>query len=147
MPTQPVQDPEENLPDWLRALRKRQSQEPSEGLGAENAPSDLPAAASEPEPRQEPSWLQEIRARYKKTTGSLPATEGTELGDTQPHRVKAADQAPVEETPAAEETQPPMEEPQAVKETPPAFEEEIPESQDEERDRKSTRLNSSHQII
>jgi len=132
MPTQPVQDPEENLPDWLRALRKRQSQEPSEGLGAENAPSDLPAAASEPEPRQEPSWLQEIRARYKKTTGSLPATEGTELGDTQPHRVKAADQAPVEETPAAEETQPPMEEPQAVKETPPAFEEEIPESQDEE---------------
>lgn len=49
------QDPEENLPDWLKDLRKRQSMESSKSEDEE---------AEQTPPEEEPDWLEEIRERY-----------------------------------------------------------------------------------
>lgn len=76
-------DPEENLPEWLRALRRQQE---------EQAVQPEPSAA--PSPADEPNWLQEIRQRYR------PDRPGAEAQEP------AAE--PEEETPAPalEDTQP-----------------------------------------
>lgn len=75
-------DPEDNLPEWLRALRRQQE---------EQAGQSEPAAA--PDPAEEPDWLQEIRQRYRpgatKAEPQEPAGPSEEapapaLQDTQP---------------------------------------------------------------
>lgn len=73
------QDPEENLPDWLKDLRKRQSTEDSEGLEPQEEPEEDPE-------EEEPSWLKEIRQRYGHTPKEKPAVQetGSLLSDTQP---------------------------------------------------------------
>jgi hypothetical protein len=77
------QDPKENLPDWLKDLRKRQSTEGPESLkpGAEEAKQN-------PEEEGEPDWLKEIRQRYGHTDAleKGPAIQESEpaLSDTQP---------------------------------------------------------------
>jgi len=74
------QDPEESLPDWLKALRKRQSQEPTSPEGEDS---------SAPEPdEEEPDWLRDIRQRYG-FPESGPETDSHQkpenaLSDTQP---------------------------------------------------------------
>src|SRR3972149_6127446 len=74
------QDPEESLPDWLKALRKRQSQEPTSPEGEDS---------SAPEPdEEEPDWLRDIRQRYG-FPESGPETDSHKkpenaLSDTQP---------------------------------------------------------------
>ena len=77
------QDPEENLPDWLKDLRKRQSTEEPESL----KPGDKEAKQN-PEEEGEPDWLKEIRQRYGHTDAleRAPAIQESEpaLSDTQP---------------------------------------------------------------
>lgn len=71
----PHHDPEENLPDWLKALRRKQSeQEPSE-----------PQPAQEPaSPAEEPDWLKEIRQRHQTDAGDGEPERA--LTDTQPNK-------------------------------------------------------------
>lgn len=94
MSYQSAQDPEENLPEWLKALRKRQNQERMDS-GEEPAAQEVPAAANEPSGKQEPDWLQEIRSRYKrdKPESAETPTEETKLADTQPRRVEKIEEA------------------------------------------------------
>jgi hypothetical protein len=87
------QDPEENLPDWLKDLRKRQSAEGSD------SPEPQEEADQNPE-EEEPSWLKEIRERYGHTPEKKPAAQETEsaLSDTQPIPTqRAAEPAPQDE--------------------------------------------------
>lgn len=98
-----AQDPEENLPDWLKALRKRQSDE--ERLDETEPTAPVPSeegAQSELEPSEisdegEPDWLREIRDRYRSDKGTAPQEpepEAAALSDTQPHRpIKAEAQS------------------------------------------------------
>jgi hypothetical protein len=82
MSYQSSQDPEDKLPDWLKALRKRQSEEPKEETKPER-PSQPPAAKGED---TEPTWLREIRERHSREQPSdeeLLAEERA-LTDTQP---------------------------------------------------------------
>lgn len=77
-------DPEENLPDWLKALRRKQG-----GGGEESEPAapQEPAQEDEP-PAEEPGWLKDIRKRRQTETLSLAgAKEKGEraLTDTQPN--------------------------------------------------------------
>ncbi len=105
-----AQDPEENLPDWLKALRRRQDDDAPieggepEGEAAPEAAADEPVESAveshEEESGEEPGWLLEIRRRYKPTgepvdrpTPSEPSRfdvvpEPEEyLSDTQPNPV------------------------------------------------------------
>jgi hypothetical protein len=82
MSYQSSQDPEDKLPDWLKALRKKQSEEPKEQAKPET-PSLPPAAKGED---TEPTWLREIRERHSReqpTDEELLAEERA-LTDTQP---------------------------------------------------------------
>jgi hypothetical protein len=82
MSYQSSQDPEDKLPDWLKALRKKQSEEPKEQAKPET-PSLPPAAKGED---TEPIWLREIRERHSReqpTDEELLAEERA-LTDTQP---------------------------------------------------------------
>jgi hypothetical protein len=82
MSYQSSQDPEDKLPDWLKALRKRQNEEPKEEAKPE-PPSQPPAAKGED---TEPTWLREIRERHSReqpTDEELLAEERA-LTDTQP---------------------------------------------------------------
>jgi hypothetical protein len=132
------QDPEENLPDWLKDLRKRKAVESPPGEEGEG--SEL--SGQEPG-EEEPDWLREIRERYghpmaKPEQPAVPGAEAS-LSDTQPiqpsRRVEippepdepipeqqafveeaevseepeSAERAPVEDVPEVEE--PPIEEP------------------------------------
>ncbi|MEX2160811.1 MAG: hypothetical protein WD751_02760 [Anaerolineales bacterium] len=99
-----AKDPEEELPDWLKALRKRQNQESPEPAEPAPEPAAAPDAASEAPGEEEPGWLQEIRSRYGREKGPIeeaPMSEEPALGDTQPHRVSK---------PEGEEPQPEKEE-------------------------------------
>jgi hypothetical protein len=85
MSTHSPQDPEENLPDWLKALRKKQTGGPQEN--SEDAAPQEPARP-DAEPEEEPGWLQEIRKRRQSELASQsnPAPEGEHpLTDTQPN--------------------------------------------------------------
>jgi hypothetical protein len=73
------QDPEENLPDWLKALRKRQVQEPD--------PPENPDEKPSPD-EEDPDWLREIRERH-----------GYPQSDQAPHEQE-------ESKPAVSDTQP-----------------------------------------
>lgn len=82
MSYQSSQDPEDKLPDWLKALRKRQNEEPKEEAKPERQ-SEPPAAKGED---TEPTWLREIRERHSReqpTDEELLAEERA-LTDTQP---------------------------------------------------------------
>lgn len=98
------QDPEENLPDWLKDLRKRQSQESGQQKGAENTG---PESSEDKPSEEEPSWLGEIRERYgrpePKPTSSSPDESESALSDTQPITPKPAVSEPEEETEPAQE--------------------------------------------
>jgi hypothetical protein len=107
------QDPEENLPDWLRALRKKQTGELPEDH--EEAPPQEPAKP-DAAPEEEPGWLQDIRKRRQSELASQsnPAQEDEHpLTDTQPNpptrlekrRLKRAKEKAAEEeqAPAAPE--------------------------------------------
>jgi hypothetical protein len=76
------QDPKENLPDWLKDLRKRKSTEEPET----SKPGD--EAKQNPEEEGEPDWLKEIRQRYGQTGSLKKESEFQEsepaLSDTQP---------------------------------------------------------------
>lgn len=105
-----AQDPEENLPEWLKALRRRQEQDepaaqepaadhtaaeepeptPAEESPAPREPVEPAAAQSAPDAESEPEWLREIRKRYKPSTGSIASPS-------------PAPQQPVWQEPAAEE--------------------------------------------
>ena len=85
------QDPEENLPDWLKDLRKRQSLDPSK------SESDDPETSEKAGQEDEPGWLNEIRERY-----GLPAAKPGEpafqkpeipLSDTQPIHTRKVEEA------------------------------------------------------
>ena len=85
-----AQNPEDDLPDWLRALRKRQEQESTDSSESEDASGDSTDPAEEPEPAQDPDWLSEIRLRYQR--GKEPAEAAAEEGhldDTKPRRLRA----------------------------------------------------------
>ncbi len=106
------QDPEENLPDWLKALRKRQS-EAQEGDQEEGTDSSGRGAEEE-----EPAWLREIRQRYGKAEPEPQKPqvheEGDALSDTQP--VKASrTQVPELEQPVLKQ-EAFLEEPEALEE-------------------------------
>ncbi|MEX2143786.1 MAG: hypothetical protein WD740_04270 [Anaerolineales bacterium] len=105
MPSHSAQDPEENLPDWLRALRNRQNQGQGDDPEAKKPPVEPSAPSEQSIPAQEPNWLGEIRSRYRREKPSA-ASEEPDLGDTKPHRVKAVEDSPPEDekaTPAFEE--------------------------------------------
>lgn len=73
----PQHDPEENLPDWLKALRQKQSEQAAQDAEAENA------AASQAAPESEPDWLADIRRRHS----SEDSTDSERaLTDTQPNK-------------------------------------------------------------
>lgn len=98
-----AQDPEDNLPEWLRALRKRQDQEyvdKGEGEGEDSGESSQPAA--EPEASREPAWLREIRERYQrgKTPGEHSAEERA-LEETKPRKVARMQKPPADEEPVS----------------------------------------------
>ncbi len=95
-------DPEENLPDWLKELRRRQreaEQGAAEEAAPEESPAEEPAAAAEdnaepqetPLPGAEPDWLMEIRRRHEKEAPPRPQppTDPDEvepdISDTQPN--------------------------------------------------------------
>jgi hypothetical protein len=71
--TTPNPDPEENLPDWLKALRRKQSEQDQ----PEEQAAD-PAASQE-----EPDWLAEIRKRH---SGESAHDAERALTDTQPNK-------------------------------------------------------------
>lgn len=96
------QDPEENLPDWLKELRRRQRESqrgeaPEPGEGAEPSPPEAgepeateptdPALEGPPSPDSEPDWLQEIRRRHQKEGGAQAEDEegDADISDTQPN--------------------------------------------------------------
>lgn len=103
------QDPEDNLPDWLKDLRKRQSHDATPAENPENT-------SSPDESADEPDWLKEIRERAG-IPGPAPEESETErpsLSDTQPipasHAVETPDETsqtgyeeiePAEESPTA----------------------------------------------
>ncbi|MCL5429379.1 MAG: hypothetical protein M1347_06235 [Chloroflexi bacterium] len=106
------QDPEKNLPDWLKALRRQQSKETPQPKGAKSEPPK--PAAQEPD-EEEPNWLREIRERYGRpeTKQETPGTEETEspLSDTQPIPAsRAVETRPKPSKPKLAE-EPPAEEP------------------------------------
>lgn len=99
--TTPNPDPEENLPDWLKALRRKQS---DQGADAEE-----PSAESDA-PQDEPAWLAEIRKRHQ---GETAHAAERALTDTQPNkplhlekRTLATPEAEAEETPPEMEPAP-----------------------------------------
>ena len=111
-----TQDPEDDLPEWLRALRKRQDQEPLESSASEAASDDSPPPDEDPERSQEPAWLGEIRARYQRGRKTAePAAEEGDLEDTKPRHLKGIEEAlssvdpepSVDQGDAGEESQPP----------------------------------------
>ncbi len=118
------QDPEENLPDWLKALRKRQSegQEEDQGEGT--------ASSGQGTGEEEPAWLSEIRQRYgqpeRKPQEPQMHEERDALSDTQPVKANRSQETLEPEQPVAkheaflEEPEPPDE---PVIEEQPAFEE------------------------
>ena len=84
MSSHSAQDPEENLPDWLKALRRNQSRDSKEG---QQATPQEPAKEDAP-PAEEPSWLSDIRKRRQTETLSLASAEENSeraLTDTQPN--------------------------------------------------------------
>ncbi|MCW5874890.1 MAG: hypothetical protein KIS88_09635 [Anaerolineales bacterium] len=89
----PHHDPEENLPEWLKALRRKQSEQAAqEAADAALAAAEASAEASEPAPEPEPDWLSEIRKRHQ-----ADSDEGDEraLTDTQPNRPFRLDSRPL----------------------------------------------------
>lgn len=101
-----AQDPEENLPEWLRALRKRQEQENIESSESEASAGESEPAGEESEPQQEPDWLGEIRTRYQRgKKPTEPASEEDDLEDTKPRRFESFDEAPAphEQEPGADQ--------------------------------------------
>jgi hypothetical protein len=100
----PSHDSEENLPDWLKELRKRQQQE-GETEPSQPAP-EPPTGERTPPPEQgaeaEPDWLLDVRRRHQKES------------DTEPHRTLprtpedevASDEAEGEEIAELNDTQP-----------------------------------------
>lgn len=103
-----AQDPEENLPDWLKALRKRQSDEGREGDTEPSAPVPMrseeleseSSATAEEIGEEEPEWLREIRSRYRREKGpeSQEVSESPALSDTQPHRAITPERQPEPES-------------------------------------------------
>ncbi|UYN88735.1 MAG: hypothetical protein KIT08_06425 [Anaerolineales bacterium] len=75
----PHHDPEENLPDWLKALRQKQSEQAAEDAAAE---ADN-AAESQANPESEPDWLADIRRRH---SGEDDVESERALTDTQPNK-------------------------------------------------------------
>jgi hypothetical protein len=96
-------DPEENLPDWLKELRRRQREAeqgrveeaaPEESPPEEAAADDSPPAGPEetPLPGEQPDWLMEIRRRHDKDAPPRPkppadpgADDEPDISDTQPN--------------------------------------------------------------
>lgn len=83
-------DPEEDLPDWLKALRKQRGQAPKEGEEVEEskqAEEELPSesAPQEPGAGDEPDWLLEIRRRHQRESPAAApgSTSGENLGESQ----------------------------------------------------------------
>lgn len=80
------QDPEETLPDWLKALRKRQAQEPVPQ--PEDVEGTTTESSSHKGSEEEPDWLREIRERYSHPESEPeppPVAEPeVSLSDTQP---------------------------------------------------------------
>jgi hypothetical protein len=79
MSDNPQQDPEENLPEWLRSLRARKS-----GAGDKPSASQPGEPASETPPEDEPTWLAEIRRRHQGESAHEGPSERA-LTDTQPN--------------------------------------------------------------
>lgn len=131
------QDPEENLPDWLKELRKRQREtgrlEPEENQQSEAVPEEAPAPESEPEaappPSEgaEPDWLLEIRRRHQEESlGQAPRPE-PEIPSQEPPPVEDEDseEAKLEDTqPKAPEPSEDLAEASSPVETEPEAEEE-----------------------
>ncbi len=69
----PHHEPDENLPEWLKALRQKQSEQAAEEAAA--------AANAAPEP--EPDWLADIRRRHGAEAGE---DDERALTDTQPNK-------------------------------------------------------------
>jgi hypothetical protein len=79
MSYQSSQDPEDKLPDWLKALRTKQNQPEPPKTQAEQP-------SSEEGGETEPSWLREIRERHRRErpTDEELLQEERALSDTQP---------------------------------------------------------------
>jgi hypothetical protein len=99
-----TQDPEDNLPEWLRALRRRQDEEHVDnGEGDGEATSESSQPAADPEASKEPDWLREIRERYQR--GKKPREDAAEeraLEETKPRKVVRMQDStlPADEEPA-----------------------------------------------
>lgn len=89
----PHHTPDENLPDWLRELRRKQSEQAAEET-AEQAAASAKASteANEPAAEQEPDWLAEIRKRHQADGGD---SDERALSDTQPNRPFRLDSRPL----------------------------------------------------
>lgn len=111
------QDPEEQLPDWLKALRNQQGEEADTNEpvaeemaeGAEEAEeladspeteSEIPEEAPSPKETEEetdPDWLAEIRQRHKEESTIKESEIPDKLEDTKPQRVSPPLEENVEE--------------------------------------------------
>ena len=89
----PHHTPDENLPDWLRELRRKQSEQAAEDAAEQAAASaNASAEANEPAAEQEPDWLAEIRKRHQADGGD---SDERALSDTQPNRPFRLDSRPL----------------------------------------------------
>lgn len=125
----PHHEPEENLPDWLKALRQKQREQAAEEAAA--------AANAAPDP--EPDWLADIRRRH---SAENEGDDERALTDTQPnkpfrlesHRLETAAFDPSDEPEAADASAVPdwldaPDENEALEANPQAFEDEADEAE------------------
>jgi len=113
------QDPEEQLPDWLKALRNQQDEEPvadetaaekpaedTDGSKEEeeeaseivetNIPQESPPSA-DVEEETDPDWLAEIRQRHQEDSTADEREIRDDLEDTQPRLISTPPEEKVEE--------------------------------------------------
>lgn len=76
-------DPEENLPEWLRALRRKQSEQAAAEAAKAAAQAEAKAAA-QPAAEDEPDWLADIRKRHSEEAAGDDSERA--LTDTQPNK-------------------------------------------------------------
>jgi hypothetical protein len=118
MAENPNQDPESNLPDWLRALRQKQA-------GKNPEPTPQPDAAPESTPEEEPDWLQEIRKRHRGDTAHDEDEAERALTDTQPNQPLRLEKRRIEPQPEPESEEPASEVPDWLEMEPEPAEDEL----------------------
>lgn len=112
------QDPEENLPDWLKDLRQRQrGEEEGDTVPSPSEPSPVQVPPEEEDEGEEPEWLLKIRRQEEEAAEKAP----TNPSDTKP--IETGTPAVPQEEPPTPPEEPPGETPvpdaEAEEEAPP----------------------------